>query len=154
MKVTFEVQDEEVRSAFTRMVANASESRGYLSAIGEALKNTTKMRFASGTDPGGAAWAPVIRGGAPLRNTGAHLMNAVNYRVGSDHVEIGVPPAWGAVHQFGATIQARNAKYLRFKVGNRWVRKKQVTVPARPFLGISTEDRAEILDILRKYLLP
>jgi phage gpG-like protein len=46
---------------------------------------------------------------------------------------------YGPVHQFGATIQAKHAAYLRFVVGGKWVSKKEVTIPARPFLGI--EDR-------------
>ena len=55
----------------------------------------------------------------------------------------------GATHQFGErgrTIRAKTRKGLRFQVGGRWVTKKQVkvSIPARPFLGLSEEDMEEI----------
>lgn len=39
---------------------------------------------------------------------------------------------------------------LRFQIGGKWVSAKEVTIsiPARPFLGISEEDDAEIKDML------
>lgn len=153
MKIAIEVEDSGVQAAFGRMLDAGSNPVAYLPAIGEHLVGATQLRFADSRAPDGAPWAPVLRGGAPLRDTGMHLMNAVNYRVDGNVLYVGVPYAWAIVHQEGRTIAAKSAPYLRFKVGDRWASKKEVTIPARPFLGISTEDRAGILDILNQKLL-
>jgi phage gpG-like protein len=44
---------------------------------------------------------------------------------------------YAAIHQFGGVIKAKNVPYLRFKVGDRWASKKQVTIPARPFFPVN-----------------
>ena len=45
---------------------------------------------------------------------------------------------------------AKNGKYLKFKIGNKFVSKQsvRVNIPARPFLGISEKDDEEIREIL------
>jgi len=44
----------------------------------------------------------------------------------------GVP--YAAIHEFGGTIRAKNAEYLRFMVDGQWVTTKEVTIPKRePF---------------------
>ena len=60
-------------------------------------------------------------------------------------------------HQFGAKnrrIKAKNCKALKFKIGKKWISSKEVVVniPARPFLGISEEDKEDIKDILNDYV--
>ena len=62
---------------------------------------------------------------------------------------VGTNVKYAATHQFGEpgrTIRARRKKYLRFQVGGRWISKKKVriTIPARPFLGLSDEDMREM----------
>lgn len=139
---------------FGKMMARIGQPGEVLESIGAAVANSTKLRFNDGRAPDGTPWAAVLRGGRPLRDTGVHLMNAVTYRVEGSTVLVGVPPAWASVHQFGATIRAKNVPYLRFKVGNRWARKKQVTIPARPFLGLSEDDENEISLILLDAIKP
>ena len=43
-----------------------------------------------------------------------------------------------------------------FKIGGQWIRKKQVTIrvhiPARPFLGLSEDDMAEIKGTVEDFL--
>lgn len=150
---TVTVEDSAVRGAFDRMLAAGGNPAAYLPAIGAALTSSTRLRFADSRAPDGSPWKAVIRGGQPLRNTGVHLMNAVSYRVEGNSVLVGVPPTWARIHQFGGTVRAKGAGYLRFRIGNRWASKKAVTIPARPFLGISTDDRASIVGILREKIL-
>ena len=49
-------------------------------------------------------------------------------------------------------IKAKNAKFLRFRVGGGWAKKKKVTIPKRPFLGISDEDMEEIDDTILDHI--
>lgn len=52
------------------------------------------------------------------------------------------------------TITPRQAQFLRFKVENRWVTLKSVTIPSRPFLRPAIEDNLiKIENILRDSVL-
>lgn len=123
--------------------------------IAEQLRTSTIARFRTATDPEGKRWKQSIRardtGGITLTHT-AQLRNSIRAESDQNGLAVGTNVAYGAAHQFGdrRTIQPRKAKVLRFKTGNRWVSAKSVTVniPARPFLGISDEDEAEIRRIL------
>lgn len=56
-------------------------------------------------------------------------------------VEIGSDLVYAPVHEFGATIRPRKAEYLHFKTRDgAWVRTKEVTIPARPFLQPALDD--------------
>jgi phage gpG-like protein len=136
--------------------------------IGETLAESTQQRFSTSTAPDGSRWAPLkestvlarlakvsgayskktgkltkkgstARGGMkPLVATGI-LQDTIRYQIinGGAGVEIGTNrfagewEAGAAVHQFGS----RNGK-----------------IPARPFLGLSASDEAEVLDILQRFL--
>ncbi len=65
---------------------------------------------------------------------------------------IGTNRAHARVHQFGATIEAKNGQALVFALGDRIVQVASVTVPARPFLGLSNADREEAIAILEDFL--
>ena len=56
---------------------------------------------------------------------------------------------YARIHEEGGVIKAKNVPYLRFKVGGSWVRVKEVTMPARPFLEPAiTENLAKIHKII------
>lgn len=89
-----------------------------------------------------------------LVRTGA-LRDSITDSVGRNQVEVGVQnPAPGgaqvyaAVHQFGATITAKNKPFLAF-VGadGAMVFTKQVTIPARPYVGFDDQDVADLTDL-------
>lgn len=119
--------------------------------IGEHLVESTKDRFKDEESPDGDKWDKSYRakaeGGKTLSDKGT-LKNSITYKATSKKVDTGTNIIYGAVHQKGKEIKVKNADYLRFKVGNRWVKKKKVEIPARPFLGISEEDQTEIKHII------
>lgn len=154
MSIAIEVDDADIRAAFAKLVKEGENPEPYLNAIGAVLVSAIKHRFETGTAVNGTPWAPVLRGGVPLRDTGAHLMNTTSYRVEGKAVVVGVAPSWAAIHHFGGTIRAKSAPWLVFKIGNRWSRKKEVTIPARPFLGIGKDDKDAILDVLSQRFSP
>lgn len=70
---------------------------------------------------------------------------------------VGTNVKYAATHQFGEpgrTIRARKKKALRFQVGGKWVTKKQVriTIPARPFLGLSEDDMQEMKATVEEFI--
>jgi Phage virion morphogenesis family. len=55
--ITIEIDDQQIRQAFTRLVASAKNPRPVLEQIGELLVDSTKQRFATSTAPDGTRWA-------------------------------------------------------------------------------------------------
>ena len=86
------------------------------------------------------------------------LRRSINKRVtvtGSRiKAEIGTNVKYAPVHEFGTTIRAKNAKYLRFKIGDQWVSKKEVKIPARPFLSTAVKDmRLRVLQMISQEMM-
>ena len=50
------------------------------------------------------------------------------------------------------TIRAKNKKYLTFKIGGQWKKAAsvKVSIPPRPFLGVSEQDEQDIKDALEE----
>ena len=63
---------------------------------------------------------------------------------------------YARIHEFGGEIKAKRAKFLRFKIGNRWISKKSVTIPERSYLRSALKDlepkiREVITDHLKEF---
>jgi phage gpG-like protein len=95
-------------------------------------------------------------GKKPLTGELGALRGTINYQVQGNAVSIGSPQFYAPYQQEGTkphTIVARQAKALAF--GGVVVRKvNHPGIPARPFLGFSDQDQADILDIVRSYFKP
>lgn len=121
--------------------------------IGAAMVTSTEMRFENQAGPDGSPWPPSIRalveGGLTLQKTGA-LAQSITHQADAQGVEWGTNLVYAAPNQFGATIRPVSASKLRFRLpGNLgWRSADEVTIPARPFLGVDAEDETEILEIL------
>ncbi len=118
-------------------------------------ENSTRERFRSQTGPDGERWKPSLRvqlsGGKTLTRDG-HLGDSIGSYANQRSAVWGVNRIYAAIHQFGGTIRAKAAGGLRFRIGDRWSTKRQVSIPARPFLGISEGDRQDILDLVENHL--
>lgn len=113
--------------------------------IGGALADSTRKRIdETKTSPDGAAWAPNKTGNSILLATGGHLLARIAFIASAEDVEVGASWEYAHVHQFGATITPKSAKALVFTLGGQTVRAKSVTIPARPFVGLSAEDATEV----------
>lgn len=129
--------------------------RGISKQIGLSLKDSARERFSNQEDPEGNSWAKSIRakaeGGVTLTDTG-RLKNSIRYRTKGDGVAVGTDVVYANAHQYGreGVIKAKSSRGLRFKIGNRWINKREVKIkiPARPFLGISEDDLQEVNDIV------
>lgn len=147
------------------IAAQVDDMRPLMRGIGEALTESTKQRFSDSQAPDGSRWKPlaqstILRKTAgkgsfakktgkltkngiarvlslrPLVDTGI-LRDTIRYIASREQVEIGTNRFFGdwdegaAVHQFG---------------------RLDGTIPARPFLGVSSIDEKEVLDILDDFL--
>ncbi|MCC6135518.1 MAG: phage virion morphogenesis protein [Candidatus Contendobacter sp.] len=151
----------EVKAAFESLQARLADLTPAFRDIGEALLNSTRQRFEDSVAPDGTPWKALSEAtligrarrasGGRLKNKDGryskkaamgyayakplidrgNLMGLLNYQAGPKEVRIGTPLIYGATHQFG---------------------NPQKNIPARPFLGLSSSDEAELLDILNDHL--
>ena len=120
--------------------------------IGEVLISTTHERFRNGRAPNGSKWKRGLKGTGQTLVQSRLLRNSVTKRFSREGVEVGTNIKYARIHQKGGTIRAKKAKFLRFKVGSRWAMKKSVKIPARPFIGISADDKQEIMRLFREMI--
>jgi phage virion morphogenesis protein len=160
--------DREAQRFFNVLVSVGQNMLPVARAIGVGLVRNTQDRFRAGRDPDGAAWAPLRpatiemkRGPGILRESAMRggLMASITFRAegsfANASVQVGTNKIYGAIHQFGGTIRPKNPRGLllfRDGRGNVWGAARSVTIPARPYLGISREDRTMIGDVLWTFI--
>jgi len=115
-----------------------------LDQLGQLVEMQTKRRIAhEKRSPDGAPWKPNLEGTSTLFREG-FLQGSIHHVTGPASVRIGTGLVYAAIHQFGGTIVPKTAKRLAFTLRGKSVFAKKVTIPARPYLGVSTENKAEI----------
>lgn len=100
-------------------------------AVSEVLAGSTRDRFDQGKAPDGSAWVPwsedyalTRHGGHSLLISGGDLQESVQNISTGLTVRVGAHRSYAAIQQFGG------------KAG----RGRKVTIPARPYLGLSDQD--------------
>ncbi len=140
-------KDGEVIAALQKLDKRGANTRPAMQGVVSAIHARIMVGFRQGMSPYGDAWAPVKgRSGQPLRDTGI-LQRGITPSATDTEGTItagGAASRYAPVHQFGATITAKNHPYLTFKVGDRWVRTKSVKIPARPFLPITPDGATQL----------
>ncbi|WP_302616415.1 phage virion morphogenesis protein [uncultured Desulfovibrio sp.] len=129
---------------FDKVVGKASSKMGdtkkaLMASIGEALVSSTLKRFDAEEGPDGKPWQPSKRAaaesGKTLTNT-AELRKSIGYAATASKVMVGSKAGYARIHQMGG------------KAGKG----HKLTVPARPYLGVSKEDMEEVKAILAEFL--
>lgn len=165
MRVDFDLDQGQAQKYFGDLIARGANLLPLMQDIGEFLTETSKQRFQTSTAPDGTRWAPnapatylaylnafkgsfgkdgritkrgTARAGGkkPLIGETGRLGNEIAYAATADHVDITSGLAYSAIHQFGGQAG----------------RGRSVTIPARPYLGISASDDAAITDMAGAYL--
>lgn len=108
--------------------------------VGAAALTELQLGFRESRDPYGKAWARLLlrAGGKPLQDTG-RLRSSFSYQPRPNGFTIGTNFIGANVHQYGATIRPKRAKFLAFrgKIHGRRRRTtdlifaKEVTIPRR-----------------------
>jgi phage gpG-like protein len=180
MPTKIEVDDAEITAAFTRLLSAGENPRPYLAAIGNALADNTRLRFDSSRSPDGKTWPPLARStilkrlrsktgnfrannqtlsakghreaasAKPLLDQGI-LRNSITSQLDGDSVVVGTNVRYGAMQHFGAGKGAFGTGSYRTRKGSFPI--PWGDVPPRPFLGVSNDDRSQIVSILRGVIL-
>lgn len=151
MKVT--VDAAAVAEALNRATARARDMTPLMRDIGERLLHTTRERFVSHSAPTGEPWSPLSEDYKQTKKKNQHkiltyygiLRGQLNYRASRDQVEVGSPTIYAGTHQFGAQRGAFGTTSGGAPIpwGN---------IPARPFLGLSDEDEAEVVQLANDFM--
>lgn len=155
------IHDRGAREGLARLGRAMDDTTPLMAAIGTGLVEGTHTRFERAQSPDGAGWAPLSPGYAPvkrgpgiLRESAMRggLMGSINSQPGRDEVRVGTNKIYAAIHQFGGTITPKAAPFLVFRMAGGMAHARSVTLPARPFLGISAEDEEMIGDVVEVFL--
>ncbi|WP_226781846.1 phage virion morphogenesis protein [Oceaniglobus trochenteri] len=167
ISVEIQVSTEEVSARLKRMVEQMDRPIGFYRQVGEHMLNSTRDNFSAESSPQDVPWAQLkpstirarekkrqtpIRKLQVTKNTG--LMASINVRPTDTEVRIGSPKEYAAIHQLGGTIQKAARKHSWIKGGEKNVSipAHQITIPARPYLGVSEEDERIIIEIADEWL--
>lgn len=127
-----------------------SELMTNIGAIGE---SQTRRRITDEkASPDGTPWPPNRAGTSILLKTGEHLLGSVAFVASATEAQWGASWEYAHVHQDGMTIKPKDAKRLAFVIGNQQIFARQVTIPPRPFVGISDDNREEISEIVTDWM--
>ncbi|STZ63920.1 Mu-like prophage protein gpG [Moraxella lacunata] len=107
-----------------------------MDAIGSLLESSTRQRFADKKAPDGTSWANLMpstqtqKGNNNILVKSGDLLRSITHHADPYGISVGTPESYGVYHQFGTT---------------------QMT--ARPFLGLSNDDQAEIYELINEILM-
>lgn len=167
MSAAVRLDSARVLDVLAAVTAGARNPAPLYKAIGEDLVASTKGRFATSTAPDGSRWAPnsqatfeaylarfsnttrkdgrlntkgagVVMGKRPLVGQSRQLAQQIFYQVTGNGLEIGSPMEYAAMQQFGGT---------KADFPHLWG-----DIPARPYLGLSSQDEDAIVSEALGYL--
>lgn len=156
VQLRYSVDDAAAQSGLAALARASGDMTDLMDKIGRRLVSDTDRRFETETAPDGKPWKPSHRaietGGQTLTDKET-LRDSISHQAGPRSVAIGTNLIYAAVHQAGAEIRPKATKALRFRLPNgAWVSVGKVTIPARPFIGLSDEGEAAIDELVINWL--
>jgi phage virion morphogenesis protein len=139
VKITVKYDDAGARAFITGLEGRLKSMVPALKQIGEHMLRVTEERFSREQAPDGSKWAPLKpstlrrKKGPKILTESNELRGGIRWQlVGTTAIAIGTNKPYGRIHQLGG------------KAG----RGRKTTIPARPYLGISSADQDEIAAIV------
>lgn len=142
VQLKVDVQDQ-FGPALRKLMLRTGNIDGVLDEIGSSLETSTQQRFEAEQDPQGNGWVEHAQSTKKKRGSGASILrdevdlyDSLTHEVQGSSVAVGTNRIYGRIHQLGGQA-GRNLA---------------TTIPARPYLGLSTDDEKEIGAILSDWL--
>lgn len=151
--VTIEIKDRGFDEALSKIDnIDQLDEHELLDGIGRLLQESTRERIeVTKKAPDGSSWPANRAGTSTLYQTG-NLAASIDYQISGHSTFIGSALIYSAIHQFGGTILPKKGKLLVFMAGNALVFTTKVEMPARPYLGLSADDKSDILEAVEDQL--
>ncbi len=123
---------QEIASALERLALATAHRAPLMRSIAGTMESAVLQNFDVGGRP---KWLGLkYRQGTPLVDT-ENLMGSITSDHSNDMATVGTNEPYAAIHQFGG------------KAG----RGRKVDIPARPFLALTPQDKADILEDIQDY---
>ena len=132
-----------------------------LDQIGGTVVAQTQERIADDkSDPQGEPWkawsgkyAQTRHGGHSLLKGNNDLLNSINHQVIGMSVEVGSHLVYAGIHQKGGEIKVtpKMRGYLHYRDIHLKGSTSSIKIPARPYLGISDDNRDELEEIISEW---
>lgn len=126
-------------------------------------RQTINERFDKEQSPAGKKWMPLSEmtkamrlrrnktGNMKILQDNGELRKSIQYEAGNNYVKVGSVLKYARIHQFGGTINVSNKqRRLLYRYGFRVGR--NITIPARPFLGITKSELQHIKSMFKSYI--
>lgn len=154
VNIEFNIQD--ALDAMLHIEAAIDDMSGLFDHMGEVLLDIHEARFNAQESPDGVPWqelSPWYKESKPkqkdkILTLDGTLRSTLRWQIEGNTLLFGTNLIYGAIHQYGGTIKPVTAKALN--VGGRPV--TQVVIPARPWLGVSAQDKLLLVDVVREHL--
>lgn len=154
MRIKFEVDNGKLKSIISvldriKLVMNGGIF-GLMPALGKLVEQQHRKRITSEkTSPDGEAWPSNIRGTSVLYDTGA-LASGFKASTTLFSFRMGPPGLdYAYIQHFGGTMHGH--PFMAFDTGDDFVFARKSVVPARPYMGISEANLAEIEILVNRH---
>lgn len=165
LKLDYKLDMKEATTAIKRLERAGGDTESVFIEIGEYMLIATDQRFENEVSPNGFAWPEILdstrakKRHPKILTESSRLRSSIVYQASAYQVEIGTNVVYAAIHQFGGKtsaheIRAKNKKALFWAGAAHPVRVVQHPgshIPAREFLGFSSQDKQVILDIVQDH---
>lgn len=168
--IELEINDAQISRAFASLQAALADMSGPMDEIGQTMVLSTKTRMSKGISPDGSPFAPrspvtLARYARENKKYGPHplwltrnMQQNIAHSAGSDHVRWGSSAIQAAAMHFGAEQGEFGARTGLTRPSDKRPKSQQYfmtmpwgRIPARPFVGLSEQDRTDIADILGEW---
>ena len=136
------IGDDEIRQGLNQLLNQMHDLTPAFRSIGEVLLESTQERMSNEQAPDGSGWEQLSvftlmnkektgQSNKILRGFGT-LADTLNYQISANQLQLGSNLEYAATHQFG---------------------REDANIPERPFLGLSENDKNDVLDILQDHFI-
>ncbi|WP_375680579.1 MULTISPECIES: phage virion morphogenesis protein [unclassified Bartonella] len=152
-----EIKETGLEAALSFLQKRAYAPMGTLAqGVGRLIQESTRRRIQSEkTSPQGEKWKNNHARTSILFASGA-LSRSIDMKASPEKVIVGSGLVYARIHQLGGVIRPKKGKTLRFFLksskAQRFVCVPQVTMPARPYLGLSEQNKVEIVKAAEDWL--
>lgn len=112
--------------------------KAVLTVMGDALRFWAMEAFTD-EEKRPAPWADKMDGTpSTLQSANPTLRRSLRVEASANEVVVGSDRPYALIHQLGGEIRPKTGTLLRFQSGGVWFSVKKVTMPARPYLPITS----------------
>jgi phage virion morphogenesis protein len=159
--IFFKFPDQKEFQLIIKKLDEVQDTTPVMARIAGMLKGYVRQNFEEEGRP--VKWTPLSplykaqkeeeRGVANILKTTGQLLRSVQPSYGKDYARVSPNQVYAAIHHFGGTVKAKKGKSLSFRLDGASIIRKSVTIPARPFMTITSDDEAEITTEIQNFIV-